>query len=64
MVFALLPVALTLPIELLFREDPGFLELTLLVVLGAIITIVEVAALSLSYRELIQPEPPPTDPPA
>ena len=63
-VFALLPVALTLPIGLLIGEDPGFLELTLLVVLGTIVTVVEVAALSLSYRELTQPAPPPTNPPA
>ena len=64
MVFAWLPVALTVLIELLIGEDAGIFDLTLLVVLGAIVTIVEVAALSLSYRELTQPAPPPTDPPA
>ena len=63
-VFALLPIAMSLLIELLFRENAGFLDLTLLVVLGAIVMVVEVAALSLSYRELTQPAPPPTDPPA
>ncbi len=63
-VFALLPILLIVITLLLFRDDASAVESGLLVVLGAIFTIVEVAALSLAYRELTQPAPPPTDPPA
>jgi len=35
-----------------------------LVVLGALLVVIDVTALSLSYWELTPPEPPPTDPPA
>lgn len=63
-IFALLPIALLLLIDLLFRDLAGILGETLVVVLGAMVTIVEVAALSVSYRELMPPAPPPTNPPA
>jgi len=63
-VFSLLPAALALLGDLLVRDDSTPVETGLLVVLGAIFAIVEVVALSLSYRELTSPAPPPTDPPA
>jgi hypothetical protein len=63
-VFSLLPAALALFGDLLLRDDSTLIETGLLVVLGAIFAIVEVVALSLSYRELTSPAPPPTDPPA
>jgi ABC-type Fe3+ transport system permease subunit len=63
-IFSLLSVALPLPAQLLMSEDPGFMGAALLVLLGAVVMVVEVAALSLAYRELTAHAPPPTDPPA
>ncbi|HEY6123282.1 MAG TPA: hypothetical protein VIV63_01425, partial [Steroidobacteraceae bacterium] len=63
-VIALLPVVLAFLIEVIVRGDSTILDQALVVVLGAVVMVVEVSALSLSYRELTQPAPPPTDPPA
>jgi hypothetical protein len=63
-IFSLLPAALAMFGELLLRENATPVEMGLLVALGAVFTVVEVVALSLSYRELTSPAPPPTHPPA
>lgn len=61
-IFAVLPIASTVLVELLFRDEATLVEAGLLVMLGTIFMVVEVTALSLSYRELRPPELPPTNP--
>jgi hypothetical protein len=63
-----LPMGLQKCFELLFREEATQPELALLGVLGSLVVVIQVVALSLSYRELAvpltPPAPLPTDPPA
>ena len=51
-------------VDFLYRDGASELEFGVLVVLGALLVVIDVTALSLSYWELTPPEPPPTDPPA
>ncbi|HYJ41796.1 MAG TPA: hypothetical protein VEW08_13470 [Steroidobacteraceae bacterium] len=59
-----LPWCLQALVNLLYRDGASTIEFALLVVLGTMLIIFEVTALSLSYWELTPPAPPPTDPPA
>jgi hypothetical protein len=59
-----LPWALQWIAYALYRDGASEVEFAVLLVLVAIFTIIEIAALSLSYWELTRPEPPPTPPPA
>lgn len=61
-VFSLLPAAFCVLSAL--QDEESIVETGLLIVLGAILAVVEMVALSLSYRELTAPAPPPTHPPA
>ena len=66
-VFGVLPWALNSLRWLLYRDEGSNFELALIIVLGSLIAVVEIVALSLSYAALtapVQPAPPPTDPPA
>jgi hypothetical protein len=57
-----LPWCLELMIDLLYRDGATSIETALLLLAMSIFIIVEVVALSLSYRELTAPAPPPSDP--
>ena len=48
----------------LYRDEASWVEFGVLLVLCTVFTVIQVVALSLSYWELTQPEPPPTPPPA
>ena len=63
-VFAVLPLALSLLGELLYQDSSTKYELVLFCVFGALFLVIEITALSLAYRELISRAPPPTHPPA
>jgi len=51
-------------VDFFYRDGASEFEFGVLVVLGALLVVIDVTALSLSYWELTPPEPPPTDPPA
>jgi len=59
-----LPWWLQVLVDLLYRDGASMIEFALLVVLGTLMIIFEVTALSISYWELTPPVPLPTDPPA
>jgi hypothetical protein len=66
-VYGVLPWALSSLRWLLYRDEGSNFELALIIILGSLIAVVEIVALSLSYAALTaseQPAPPPTDPPA
>jgi hypothetical protein len=67
-IVGVLPWLLNEAVDLLYRDGATSFEFGLLVVLSALCTVLEVVALSLSYRALTSPAeapaPPPTDPPA
>ena len=59
-----LPWALNAIGSVLYRDEASWVEFGVLLVLTSIFTVIQVAALSLSFWEVAQPEPPPTAPPA
>lgn len=59
-----LPWTLRYLVDALYRDEATWVEFGALLVLTALFTVIQVVALSLSYWELTQPEPPPTPPPA
>jgi hypothetical protein len=68
-VVVLLPALFNFLVGALYRADASAIEIALLIVIAAVLTTLEVIALSLSYRELTAslaspPAPPPTHPPA
>lgn len=62
-VFGLLPWAIVWCMQYLLREDASRLEYALVLVAHCLLTVCEVVAISLSYGSLMEPSPPPTDPP-
>lgn len=63
-VIGVLPWALNRLVVAMHRDDSGWVEFGVMLVIGTLLAIIQVVALSLSYWELTQPEPPPTPPPA
>lgn len=63
-IVGVLPYTLKWIVALLSRDGGTMWEYGVLLVLTAVFTVIQVVALSLSYWELTQPEPPPTPPPA
>ena len=63
-VYGVLPWALSWLQWRLYRDGASKLEYALLVVLGCLMAVVEIVALSLSFAALTAPAPPPKDPPA
>ena len=63
-IVGVLPCALKWIVALLARDGATTAEFGVLLVLTSVITVIQVAALSLAYWELTQPAPPPTAPPA
>jgi hypothetical protein len=63
-VVGLLPWCMDHFVDLLYRDGASNVEFGILVVLGTLLIVIEIVALSLAYWELRQPAPPPTDPPA
>jgi hypothetical protein len=61
-VFSVLPGLLAVLNHALFDESSTVAGFVFLSVFGAIFLVIEVTALSLSWRELTSPAPPPTDP--
>jgi hypothetical protein len=64
LIVGVLPSALKWIVALLTRDGATMAEFGVLLVLTSVFTVIQVAALSLSYWELTQPAPPPTPPPA
>ncbi len=62
-IVCLFPVLIATAIVLLYQEDASVADLLVISMLSALLLIVEVAALSLTYQQLTSPAPPPTDPP-
>jgi hypothetical protein len=58
LIVAVLPWIISRCVKLLYRSDAGAIETVVLTFLGCALMAVEVAALSLSYRELTQREAP------
>jgi hypothetical protein len=63
-IFGVLPWAISEGIWFFYRDDASTLELAVFLVLGCVLAVVEVTALSLSYGALTAPAPRPIDPPA
>jgi hypothetical protein len=62
-VVGLLPWLLGALTSMLTREGASDVEWCLLQVIVSVTLVIEVVALSLAYRELTAPEPPPMNPP-
>jgi hypothetical protein len=58
-----LPYAFTVALETLSHSNAGGLEIAALAIVFAIVASLEIIGMSLVYRELERPEPPPTPPP-
>jgi hypothetical protein len=63
-VVGLLPWCMDHLVNFLYRDGASNFEFGILVVLGALLMVIEVVAISLAFWELTSPAPPPTDPPA
>ncbi|HEX6398429.1 MAG TPA: hypothetical protein VFZ95_13470 [Steroidobacteraceae bacterium] len=63
-IIGVLPWTMKWIVAVLQRDGATRVEFGILLVLTSVFTVIQVAALSLSYWELTQPAPPPTSPPA